>query len=183
MLSKIAVGEQRTWFSDQPIWSDPGDAAFRYYIAVSHQLGTPPLVLHKPEQMAPKVSAESAPASAPNWGNSAQPMSPAKVHLIRYFPNRLEFDYTADKDGWLLVSDRWSPGWKATVNGTPVENTAANFVFRAVPVQRGENRIVFRFEPRGFVSLIIVSWSLLIVAGVWLFVTRARRPTGQQPAA
>ena len=48
-----------------------------------------------------------------------------------------------------MVTDRWSRSWHATVNGIEQPISGANFIFRAVPVTRGNNRVEFSFQPVG----------------------------------
>lgn len=167
LLRRIALGDQRTWFSAQPVWSPVSQQAFASYRTLSHQLGTPPLVLHQPsEMMAKQASDSAAEAPGPEWA-AAAPLQPAQADLLLYFPNRLEFRYHADSDGWLLVTDRWAPGWTATVNGRPATVYGANFVFRGIAVERGDNTVSFRYQPPLYVPMLIASWTLLALIGCW----------------
>ena len=99
--------------------------------------------------------------------NAAVPISklPAAkrvpVQLIRYSPNHLDLVASCPHDGWLLVTDRWAHGWRAKVNGRPVSVFGGNFIFRAVQVQAGENRVEFSYSPTGFPYLLILSWVTL----------------------
>jgi Bacterial membrane protein YfhO len=174
VLNQLAVGAQRTWFSDDPVWLPHSQKTFGEYVKASHILGIPPLVLQLSGGM-PRASGSTAAVSehdSQDWAQSAHPLSRASIDLLKYFPNRLSFSYNASKDGWLLVTDRWAPYWKATVNGGSVDIQQGNFLFRAIPVQRGENTVVLHYEPRGYVGLVILSWGTIVIVLLWGIASR-----------
>jgi uncharacterized membrane protein YfhO len=86
------------------------------------------------------------------------------VDVVEYRANEMTLRLSAPDSGWLMVTDRWAPGWRATVNAKPVSTFGANFIFRAVPVGRGENVVHFSYTPAGYPWLLAVSW--LTLAGV-----------------
>ncbi len=165
VLNQLVVGSERTWFSDRPVWIRPSDGNFAAYQKASHALGSPPLVLHPVAEMVKSSDLTLSRSQADNdaWIQTAQRADRATVRLIEYHPNSLSFRYNADRDGWLLVTDRWAPSWGAEVNGRPVEVLGANFLFRAIPVTRGENIVRFRYRPRGYVGMVILSWTIILL--------------------
>jgi uncharacterized membrane protein YfhO len=90
-------------------------------------------------------------------------MIPAKTILIAYTPTDLTFRYQAERDGWLLVTDRWARGWSAKVNGCTQLIMGGNFIFRAIPVVRGDNQVQFHFRPRRYFAFVRLSWLIMIV--------------------
>jgi hypothetical protein len=167
VLSSMAIGSNRIWFSDQPTWLPPKEAYFTAVTQLVHQLGSPVLVLHTPAEMEASSREDWAdrstqPGASPG---TARAMSPAATLLLSYRPNSLIFRYHADRAGWLMVTDRWAPGWTATVNGQPREVLGADFIFRAVPVTRGDNLVELRYKPRGYVPLVALSWLTLAAVG------------------
>lgn len=71
--------------------------------------------------------------------------------------------------GWLLLADTDYPGWRATVNGRPVEVVTANGLFRAVPLPDGPFEVVFTFRPDLWIAGIVVSVvSLGLALGILL---------------
>jgi uncharacterized membrane protein YfhO len=94
---------------------------------------------------------------------------PAAQHLplklLRYAPDELDFEITCPAAGWLLVTDRWSRGWHARINGSPAEVFGADFIFRALRASPGQNVVQMYYRPLGFPWLLIVSWGLLAVIG------------------
>jgi uncharacterized membrane protein YfhO len=132
------------------------------------------MVLHLREEM---TGATASPASDIAWAQSAQLMVPATASLVAYKPNELTFRYRADRDGWLLVTDRWADAWTAQVNGRAQPVLGGDFIFRAVPVISGDNLISFRYEPHGYLPLVVLSWSvvaLVLVWQLWLWSRRAK---------
>ena len=49
----------------------------------------------------------------------------------------------------------------AEVNGQLADVFGGNFIFRAVRVTAGENRIQFNYRPAGWPSLLLISWGML----------------------
>ena len=60
-------------------------------------------------------------------------------------------------------------GWSATVNGVETDVLKANYAFSAVPLEAGENRIVFSYRPPFFVPSLILSVVAAIIGIVWVF--------------
>ncbi len=56
----------------------------------------------------------------------------------------------SSKEGLLFVSDLFYPGWKAFVNEKPVRILKANYAFRAVPIPKGESKVMFIYIPDSF---------------------------------
>jgi hypothetical protein len=65
-------------------------------------------------------------------------------------PEHLIILLEAPQAGWLVLSDTWYPGWQAWVNDKPAKIYPANYLFRAVRVEAGEQRIEFRYRPPSF---------------------------------
>jgi hypothetical protein len=169
-LAAFALGPNRIWFTAGAPVAPANDDNFAVYVQRVKQSGTPVVILHSPSQMleisrSVEGSANQQPAAAldPNAFASAWP---AQVSNLSYWPNSLSLRYTAHKAGWLIVTDRWAPGWRVTVNSKPQEVMGADFVFRAVKVEPGENVIEFRYRPFGWPYLLIVSWGTLLLVAV-----------------
>jgi hypothetical protein len=81
---------------------------------------------------------------SPSAGGAA-PFTPAEVR--EQTPERVDVRVDAPADGYLVLMDSFYPGWKATVDGQPVEIRPANWMGRAVPVTRGSHEVQLRFQP------------------------------------
>jgi hypothetical protein len=168
LLRQMSLGPNRFWFSTEAIRVPPNDLSFEQFTRRVRQLGQPILVVHSPEQMRslPSRSAAQTKNSDHEIGLPS-PSSPASISDLSYKPNGLSFRYFASASGWLLVTDRWAPGWDAIVNGKSQSLMGGDFIFRAVRVEAGENSIRFSYRPRGFVPLLLISWSILLATVFW----------------
>jgi len=171
-LARMALGEQRTWFAPDAPEVALTEAAFDQFTERVTEVNAPIIVIHSREALlnpsATSVINNVSLATAPAALNI-----PAKI--LEYTPDSLALEVTAPNEGWLMITDRWSRSWGAKVNGTPQPVAGANFVFRAVRVMKGDNRIEFNFHPMGLPQLIAVSWSTLalilalsIIAPWWM---------------
>jgi hypothetical protein len=97
-----------------------------------------------------------------------------KANILSYEPERVVIETSGKSAGWLVLTDAWSPGWRATVDGSPVEIAQADILFRAVPVPAGSHRVEFIYAPLSFrVGVAISVVTLLGCAAVlWLSAKR-----------
>jgi hypothetical protein len=82
---------------------------------------------------------------------------------------RLRFVSDSPCSGWLVVSDTWDEGWRATVDGRRVPILRADYAFRAVALDGGRHEIVMDYEPRS----LSYGWRLSCVGGLGLLVAVA----------
>ncbi|MBV9082322.1 MAG: hypothetical protein JOZ62_06590 [Acidobacteriaceae bacterium] len=164
VLSRMALGRNRIYFSGDPAWLTPNDVNFAKFAKRVHEIGQPVLVLHSFEQM--KLESVKQHSNEPNGGSESDigmsaVCTPASVSNVSYWPNSLAFRYLARRAGWLLVTDRWAPGWQLVVNGRSQRMLGADFIFRAVRVERGINDIYFIYNPPWFFTLAWLSWAII----------------------
>jgi hypothetical protein len=101
-------------------------------------------------------------------GSSSLQSEPAWI--IEYQNEKVTVEAEAKEDGWLLLLDSYYPGWKAEVDGHPVEIFRADGFFRALKIPAGEHKIVFKYSPAIFMKSVWVSgvgllmWLGLIVS-------------------
>jgi uncharacterized membrane protein YfhO len=140
---------------------NPNDEDFAKFVKRWHEEASPILVLHTPESM--QQLNEKEKKASPSRGEITRDSmcTQAAITDISYYPDSLSFSYTGNRDGWLLVTDRWAPGWNVTVNGKSEQSVGGDFVFRAVHVNAGRSRIVYRYSPPWFWPLLILSWIIL----------------------
>jgi hypothetical protein len=75
------------------------------------------------------------------------PHRPGTTQVVRNDPEHLEIRVDAPQRGFLVLTDRYYPGWRATVNGTEVPIHLANHMFRLVEVPAGSARVEFLYRP------------------------------------
>jgi uncharacterized membrane protein YfhO len=115
----------------------------------------------------------------------------AAIDIKRYLPDSLVFDSQAPRDGWLMITDRWTRGWISRVNGAAVTVDGAGFIFRGVPVRAGANRVEFEYRPPGYPWVPFTSWftlaALLAISFWWradfLELLHARPDSNREPQA
>lgn len=88
--------------------------------------------------------------------------------ITNYSPNHLEIKTKSNKDSVLVLSDNYFPGWKAKVNGKPVEIMRANFAFRSISIPKGESEIEFYYLPDSFRFGVIISVLSFLLIGLKL---------------
>lgn len=99
----------------------------------------------------------------------------AKIELVDYSPMKMTYKSSSNTDQIAVFSEVYYPhGWTATVDGKEVPIEKANYVLRAVPVQKGNHTIVMEFNPQvistGNIIVIVSNILLLIVVagGIYL---------------
>ena len=72
----------------------------------------------------------------------------AMVHLTKYTPRYLDYEYSTSKPGTIVFSEIYYPyGWKATIDGQPADIYRVNYVLRAINVPAGTHSIHMEFAP------------------------------------
>lgn len=99
----------------------------------------------------------------------------SSVQIIHYSDERIEIAVESDGQGYLLLSDAWYPGWRATINGSDTPVLRANVMFRAVTIPAGQSIVVFEYRPAWLAWLPLTALGWVLVTG-WLIATlRASR--------
>ena len=91
------------------------------------------------------------------------------VSFTRYGLNEVELAASTPVSAFLVLSEVYYPGWRATVDGASVELLRADYVFRAVPLPPGEHVVRMEFTPwtwRVGLAVSIVTWVGLAVWAV-----------------
>ncbi len=103
-----------------------------------------------------------------------------------YAPNRLTYHYERATDGIAVFSEVYFPwGWKATVDGNPVEIGRVNYLLRAIRVPAGSHSIEMTFDPESLhttdtaatIAIILIYIALAAAAAWWLTGRRKKKST------
>lgn len=72
----------------------------------------------------------------------------ASVRLTEYTPRYIDYESNSSEAGTIVFSEIYYPyGWKASIDGTPVEHFRADYALRALNVPAGQHKIHFEFAP------------------------------------
>ena len=98
------------------------------------------------------------------------------IQLTSYEPNRLVYKASTPKDGVVVFSEIYYPGWQATIDGQPVDIARADYILRAINVPAGEHTIEMWFDPQSIQvteSIAYAALTLLLI-GVIIFALMQR---------
>lgn len=70
------------------------------------------------------------------------------IRLTNYEPNRLIYRTSSPKDGVVVFSEIYYPGWQATIDGRPADIARADYILRAMNVPAGEHTLEMWFDPK-----------------------------------
>ena len=106
--------------------------------------------------------------------------SAATVSLTCYTPEYVEYDSRSSQPGTIVFSEiYYDKGWKASIDGEPVDHFRVNYLLRALNVPAGNHHIRFEFRPesveRGnMLSMcFVVAMYLIILACIGMGVKEA----------
>jgi hypothetical protein len=82
--------------------------------------------------------------------------------IVKYQPEKVIIETTLAKDGFLVLSDSYYPGWKVFVDGKEDKILKANYIMRAVKLNKGHHKIEFIYDPLSFKLGLIISLSTFL---------------------
>lgn len=96
------------------------------------------------------------------------PTKNGSITLTEYAPDRLVYRTNARTDQLAVFSEVWygpDKGWKAYLDGQPVDLMRANYILRAMNVPEGEHTIEMVFKPRKYYigETLSLVFSILII--------------------
>lgn len=80
-----------------------------------------------------------------------------EVNVEQYDPEYVRLHSESRAAGFVFISDAFSRGWEAVVDGKQTPIFAADYAFRAVPVGSGTHDVVFRYRPLSVYAGIVIS--------------------------
>ncbi len=98
-----------------------------------------------------------------------------QVNVVAYEPNRIGLVSDAPQKGIVLLSEIAYPGWRATIDGVSVPIVTADYLLRAVVVEKGKHTIEFLYRPRLFSVALAASATVFFLPAVLLAFPAARR--------
>jgi len=95
------------------------------------------------------------------------------IKLLTYAPDKLEYESNTTSDQFAVFSEVWygpNKGWKASIDGEPVDHIRVNYILRGMNIPAGNHKITFVFDPDTFrIGEIISLVSSIILMLLLLF--------------
>lgn len=93
-----------------------------------------------------------------------------RVDILSYKPDRVVLETEVTAGGWLVLSDLYYPGWKASIDGNQAPIQPTNHGLRGVCLPVGIHEVVFEFQPRILSYGFLLTGSALVVLIVALVI-------------
>jgi len=103
-----------------------------------------------------------------------KPDPAARVDVVELSDGRLEVQASSRTPAFLVLSDVYYPGWRATVNGQPAPVLRTNGVLRGVRIPAGRSIVCLEFRPLWLYAGAAVSVCSLLLAVGFLGVSWSR---------
>ena len=102
-------------------------------------------------QVPPDASAAAPDTIGAATPDTTQAVPGARVLDTDYSAQDMTFTVETDRQRWLVISEVYYPeGWKASVDGEPVDIHQADYLLRAVRVPEGRHEVRLHFEPASY---------------------------------
>jgi hypothetical protein len=133
----------------------------------------------------PPASLANAPPVRTMGEGTVAPASGVRAAAIEsYAPERVVVRATAERPGFLVLTDLYHPGWRARVDGEEADVLRGDYIFRAVPIGAGSHEVEFVFEPTTvWVGRLVSLLTLVALLGAALALWRwpRRVPQARSP--
>lgn len=99
-----------------------------------------------------------------------------QISILDYKTDHVLILSSLDREGFLVLTDTYYPGWIAIVDGKQKPIYRVDYLFRAVHLPSGSHRIEFIYKPNAFrIGLAISIISALLVIAMCIFEFNNRR--------
>jgi hypothetical protein len=135
-----------------------------------------------PERLADEDEGAVADAYKPAAVMVDHPSAALKVEWKRYSPNRRVAAVTMPADGFLRISEVHYPGWKISVDGTPVKYYRSDMAWMAVPLKAGSYEVVMMPKSLylgGATVVTVISAIMTALVLIFAFIRGRKRVVGQ----
>lgn len=178
LLLGKAVGLQRMWFAEAAPSVPATPEVFAAFQRRVHELNGLIILRHERADLLRPSAGQPMTTGTLAAIGAAPPAQPVTCRVLRYRANDLALSVACPRTGFLLLTDRWSRSWTATVNGQPATVDGGDFIFRLVPVAAEENLVEMKYRLPWLYSLVTLSWTTLTAVGVGSFQRRQQMKNG-----
>jgi hypothetical protein len=100
--------------------------------------------------------------------SDSKAVTSSTTRMTAFSPHRLVYQVETTANGLLVMSEPFFPGWRARVDGKPVEMMVADYILRAVPVSPGPHSVEVRYEPTSYrLGLYLTLVAMAVFTGFW----------------
>ena len=92
-----------------------------------------------------------------------------------YYPAR-DIDGTPAERGFLVLTDQYDPGWRATVDGISTRIYRTDYLFRGIPLPPGRHRVELTYRPSSMIYGAIGTLLGVVTIAVLFRFDRRRTP-------
>ncbi len=117
----------------------------------------------------------------PGLGDRGLSTEGGRIEFVRYGLNEIELAVEIPRDGWLVLSEVYYPGWRAAVDGEQTEVLRVDYTFRAVRLEPGEHTVRVWFAPWTWtvgLAVSVATWAGLAAWAGWRVSGCLARPGG-----
>ncbi len=79
------------------------------------------------------------------------PSSQSHVEITQYVNRTIQLKASMASEGFLVLSEKYYPGWKAYVNGRQTKIYKANYTLQAIFLPKGQYEVLFAYQPNQFI--------------------------------
>jgi len=126
------------------------------------------------------VLEEELPAGTVQALEVIPPEHGSTARIVDYEPGRVSIETTLGRPGFLVLTDTYYPGWKASVDGHESKIYAADYLFRAVHLEGGKHTVQFIYDPLSFKVGLCLGVGTLLGILVYVIMTKARLARAKQ---
>ena len=101
---------------------------------------------------------------------------PGELKVTGYHHTRVSIRCSMSRPGLVVLTDTWTPWWRAELDGRPIYVGRADIAFRAVAVPAGNHEIVFTYTslPLTIGKLASLLTVVLLLIFFWFWMRRSR---------
>lgn len=97
---------------------------------------------------------------------------PGRAKILSYNPDEIILQVEAAAPAYLILSEVYYPGWKASVDGQQTKILRGNYLFRVIPVPEGNHKIRVFFDPWTVKAGVCISLLTLLALCIGLVLGR-----------
>ena len=101
-------------------------------------------------------------------------LSAGSCTVLDYKNEKIIIRASSKRPGYLVMSEIFYPGWKATVDGKEADILPGNFLLRVIPLKEGEHEVHLFFVSWPFRIGVLVSLLTLIASFSFILLSRKR---------